>query len=366
MKRKPISHIVRKQINKELRRDKIIPIISEAKSSIIAQDTTQSLSAGEIDNMIIPYIQATIGNRILTGYRVIRTTPCTGRQVYVMAGESFFDVKNYVRLDSGKFYTIPVYSDDQWVYVYLEKDGDITANKYSPIVGDNVYNIPLAMVWMPANTTTIDSRLVIDIRPAKISSISDLYTIRQQQAELYNLIPNSLVDEYVDVIPKTGLTITIAEEESGDIAGYQVGYVQGHTTILPKEDLVLTTPESGEGSKDYYIVAHVYIDPIELVYKTEYKQIEDTTTIERWHLVLAKVSGITPDTSEITSSMINTNDYQILSTELVDTCYEFKYRDDLEDAITKKHNRQHSIVDSSDHSDKNDFIDIPSSPMILL
>ena len=39
--------------------------------------------------------------------------------------------------------------------------------------------------------------------------------------------------------------------------------------------------------------------------------------------------------------------------------------EDIDDAVAKKHDKQHSIVNSADHSDKNDYIDAPLSPMIL-
>ncbi len=38
---------------------------------------------------------------------------------------------------------------------------------------------------------------------------------------------------------------------------------------------------------------------------------------------------------------------------------------DIADAISKKHDRSHSIVDSNDHSDKSDFIDATLSPTLL-
>lgn len=39
--------------------------------------------------------------------------------------------------------------------------------------------------------------------------------------------------------------------------------------------------------------------------------------------------------------------------------------ENIDDAVNKKHDRQHSIVNSSDHSDKVDYVDIPYSPTIL-
>jgi len=79
--------------------------------------------------------------------------------------------------------------------------------------------------------------------------------------------------------------------------------MQGHIIILSEDTLTLELPESG--SQDYYIVAHCYIDNLELMYKIDYKQIESTETVERYQLVLGKISGLTSETIILTEDMID-------------------------------------------------------------
>jgi len=302
MKRKSISHIVKKQIKQALREQIVTPIISNNKSvSDYRQDLTQSNASEETNNKIIPFLDAVLGDRIFTGYRVVRTEACTGMQVYIFSGSAFFDINKYVESINGKFFTIVGYEDDQWVYVYLTKDGEIISNKYSPIISTNEDYIPLAMIWVETGSTEINPKFIVDIRPNRVASLAEIYGIRSQQAELYNIIPNSLVGiddvELTDASESGEVRIHIQPNTSALI------YMQGHIIILPEDTLTLELPESG--SQDYYIVAHGYIDNSELIYKIDYKQIESTETVERYQLVLGKISGLTSETIILTEDMID-------------------------------------------------------------
>jgi hypothetical protein len=299
MIKKSIPHLVKKQISEELlKQEPSISIVSQP-TSISSIDQIQSIQTSGLEQMVVPYLQSVLGNRIIDGYRVIRTPDCTGMNVFIMPGVAVFDLYRSVKLDGGKFFEVPVYSDDQWVYVYLEKDGNIIANKYSPIVGDNLSRIPLAMIWVEAGSTEVNAHFIIDIRPNKVANLSEIYGVRQQTAELYNVIPNSVVgSDKVIIEPVSGeLKVRIVPNQSA------MAYMQGHAVIIPETIIDLSKPDSG--SKDYWILAHAYIDNVELVYKIMYLQVEVGTPIERFQLIIGRINGITPDTQEITSDMID-------------------------------------------------------------
>jgi hypothetical protein len=297
--KKSISHIVRKQIKQELREQQVVPIVSKPTTTAPAQETTQSQGIDSSNKYLASFISAVLGNRILTGYRVVRTEACTGMQVYLLNGSAYFNVAEYIELTAGMFFEVPVYTDDQWVYIYLKKDGTILANKYSPIIGDNKEYIPLSMIWVEAGSTEVNPKFIVDLRPNKVASLAELYGIRSQQAEVYNIFPNTFVGtDKVELAPVSGeLKIHVIPNDSALV------YMQGHIVILPDSELDLVKPLSG--SKDYWIIAHGYIDNLDLIYKLQYMQVEVGTTIERFQIVIGRINGVTSATTEITSGMID-------------------------------------------------------------
>ena len=302
MNKKSLPHQIRKQIKKELRAQQNVIVAQNVPSSTNQQDSSQSNSVDNTNKMILPYLMATLGNRIVTGYRVVRTSTSTGLQVYIMAGAGFFDVVKYVESPAGSYYTIVPFVDDQWIYIYLKPDGTFTQNKYSPVIGTNTGYMPLAMIWVEAGSTEINPKFIKDIRLNKLASLSDLYEIACQQAEIYNIAPNSFVGEdHVELedASESGIVkVRIIPNNSRLI------YLQGHTLILPEDTLTLTLPESGIET-DYYIVASVYISNLELISRITYYQIEVGTAIEKYQIVIGKINGLTSDTSNLTIGMID-------------------------------------------------------------
>jgi hypothetical protein len=302
MIRKSLPHQIRKQIKRELREQQNKIVVSNVPHSADRTESTQAKSVESIDKMIYPYLMATLGNRIITGYRVAKTGACTGMQVYIMAGSAFFDLVKYVESQAGSFFTVVPYVDDQWIYIYLKPDGTFVQSKYAPMIGDNEGYIPLTMIWVEAGSTEINAKYIYDLRPNKVANLSEIYGVRSQQAELYNVIPNALVGsddiEITDASESGVVKIHIEPNISGLL------YIQGHIVVVPEETLTLTLPESGVGT-DYYIIAHGYIDNAELMYKIEYRQIAVTETIERYQIILCKIEGLIPDTENLTPEMID-------------------------------------------------------------
>jgi hypothetical protein len=300
MLKKSLPHLIKRQIKRELKEQQNV-IVAQNVPSINKTDTTQSQGVEDTSKAILPYLMTTLGNRIVTGYRVVRTGTSTGLQVYIMVGAAFFDIIKYVESSAGSYYTIVPYSDDQWIYIYLTPDGTFTQNKYSPVTGTNTGYIPLAMIWVEAGSTTINPRFIYDLRPNRVANLSEIYGVRSQQAELYNVIPNCLVG--VDPI------VLADASESGDVKVHiapnisELFYIQGHIVVVPEDTLTLTLPESG--SEDYYIVAHGYIDNLEMMYKIEYRQVAVGTTIEKYQIIIGEIIGLASDTLSLTTGMID-------------------------------------------------------------
>ena len=302
MNKKSLPHQIRKQIKKELRAQQNVIVAQNVPSSTNQQDSSQSNSVDNTNKMILPYLMATLGNRIVTGYRVVRTSTSTGLQVYIMAGSGFFDVVKYVESPAGSYYTIVPFVDDQWIYIYLKPDGTFTQNKYSPVIGTNTGYMPLAMIWVEAGSTEINPKFIVDIRPNRVANLSEIYGVRSNIADIYNVVPNSLVGSDPIILTDASESGIVKIHIEPNISGLL--YIQGNIVIIPEDTFTLTLPESGTGT-DYYIIAHGYIDNLELMYKIEYKQVEVGTTIERYQIILGKIVGLAPDTSSLTAGMID-------------------------------------------------------------
>lgn len=299
-RKRTFPHIIKKQIEEKLRQQSAKTVIPSKKATTYSQDTVQSGATDTSIGMIIPYLMAVLGNRVIDGFRVIRPPSYTGMTVQILRGEAIFDIVKRIEKRGSSDIDIPVYSDDQWVYIYLAKDGEFLTNKYSPIIGDNINYIPLATIWVEAGSTEIDSHFIVDIRPSRIATLSEIYGIRSQQAELYNVFPNSFIGtDKVQLNSVVGqMKIQIQPNSSKLIYG------QGHAIVLPETTIDLEKPGSGL-SKDYYIVAHGYIDYIELIYKIAYYQIEVGSIIPRYQCVIGRIKGLTNGHTEITSDMID-------------------------------------------------------------
>lgn len=300
MQRKSLPHLINRQIKKELREQQNT-IVAPNIPSINQSDTAQSQGVEDTSKAILPYLMATLGNRIVTGYRVVRTGTSTGLQVYIMVGAAFFDIIKYVESSAGSYYTIVPYIDDQWIYIYLMPDGTFTQNKYSPVTGTNTGYMPLAMIWVEAGSTEINARFIYDLRPNRVANLSEIYGVRSQQAELYNVIPNCLVGADPIVLTDASESGDIKIHIEPNISG--LFYIQGHIVIVPEDTLILTLPESG--SEDYYIVAHGYIDNLEMMYKIEYRQVLVGTTIEKYQIIIGEIIGLASDTLSLESGMID-------------------------------------------------------------
>jgi len=157
------------------------------------------------------------------------------------------------------------------------------------------------MIWVEAGSTVINPKFIYDLRPNRVANLSEIYGVRSQQAELYNVMPNSLVGS--DAIVLTDAS------ESGDVKVHiepnisELLYIQGHIVVVPEDTLTLTLPESG--SEDYYIVAHGYIDNLEMMYKIEYRQVLVGTTIEKYQIIIGEIIGLASDTLSLTTGMID-------------------------------------------------------------
>jgi len=303
MKPRKISQIVKKQIKDEIGRSikpVIVPPVSTNKAT---QETTQSKSSDTMDKSIIPFLMATLGNRIINGYKVVRSNTCTGMQVYVTRGSAFFEINQYIELQSAKFITVPVYAEDKWVYIYLTKEGNIYAKEYDLITESSNEYIILAIIWVESTSTVVLSQFIIDTRTNKVPNLSELMRLRTQVSELYNVFPNTLIglDSVViaPVFVSGGVLRLHIQPNASAFA-----YIQGHAIILPEETIDLTPPGSGE-IKDYYIVAESFANDLDVNYSLQYKQIEVGVTLQRYQLVLGRVNNVTNMLTEISAGQID-------------------------------------------------------------
>lgn len=323
MKSRKIAQIVKKQIKDEIGKNIKSVIVTPVKTNNELQEITQSKSSDTMDKAIIPFLMATLGNRIIIGYKVVRSNTCTNMQVYITAGSAFFEINQYIELQSAKYINIPVYVEDKWVYVYLTKEGNIYAKDYDLITENSNEYIILAIIWVESTSIVVGSQFIIDTRTNKVPNLSELIRLRTQVSELYNVIPNSLIGLDSVIITPVFVSGGILRLNIQPNASALV-YIQGHTIILPEETIDLAPPGSGE-TKDYYIVAESFANDMDIDYSLQYKQIEVGTTLQRYQLVLGRVNNVTNMLTEIDASQIDIRT-QRNSTRALEVPYQFIFK----------------------------------------
>lgn len=323
--KKYIPHIVKRQLKEYLRQQESGGIVPVAKNTQINQDNLNKQITDKTDKYIIPFLTATIGNRISEGFKVLRTNSCSGMQVFVTAGVAYFDISKRIETQGGDFYTVSVPGSDSWVYIYLQNDGTITSNTNDPFTGNNVNYIVLAAIWIRSTDTSISSDFIKDLRPDTLAAFSEVYDLRRSLSEIWRIIPNSFIGtDNVTLSANVGtMNVTITPNSS------RLAYIQGHVAVLPASSITITTPGSGI-TQDYYIVAHGYIDTEDMIMKIAYYQIETSATIPRYQCVIGKISGVTISTTEITAGMISM-DMQRHTPNILDVYdyFNFKYSGNL-------------------------------------
>ena len=328
MKPRPISQSIKRQIQRQIHKIDIKPLMPTPKSSVSSQETTQ-LSQGEtIDKLLLPYLQSVLGNRIINGIEIIKLKDSDPMDVFVTNGSAFFNIDYYVQVPGGETLTITSGAADKWVYIYLTREGEFEINEEPPFANDNVDRIQLAIIWVKAGATTITQKEIIDYRPIGLASIVDLYNVKNNLLAIRNVVLFSMIDEYIQVIPDN----LPGQPQIKIVSDNNRVYWQGSVVIFPEKILEITLPESGEETKDYYIVPIFKIIPdVAAVYEVDYLQVETTESLASYQFVLAKIKGVTHLTTEITSSMIEILGYQKLKEDYINYPLEFRKVGEIED-----------------------------------
>ena len=211
-------------------------------------------------------------------------------------------------------------SNDRWVWVYLKPDGTFTANKYAPIVGDNRDYIPICKVWKEHDSDDFDAKTLRDIRPVGFAPFSIFHELRQQFLNLFLGLPKVFLNN-ITIEPYNQPSLDIKIGSSGD------GVLYGRYNPIP--DTVLTVPtenlESGE-VVDFLVIASAKVDdydPNDFSWNFKFKKVGEN--LEEYEIPLAIIKGVSLDTTEITSDMIETLGLQVKKEDFYDYELEFNY-----------------------------------------
>ncbi len=293
---KSIATIVRNHIRKEIKKHfyaTVMPKVKEETNKVYQLNSLIGDVNNKIETLLLPLLESVLKKRILSG---IEPVALDGLQVYFSSGYAFFDMNNIVEF-SGQTIEFTSYSDDQWIYFYLNTDGTITYNKYAPIVGDNVDKIPLCKIFVEGGASSYDSTLLVDLRLVGFMSESRERLLRQIFAQFMYAVPALFVSS-ISVTPVSGMDIKIGS--TSDALFY--------AKLTPIKDTTLTVPNpaSGEPSpQDYIVLAYPVVDSYEAnEYSIQFRIKKIDETIAFYEIPVAIIEGVEQSTTEITSDMI--------------------------------------------------------------
>jgi hypothetical protein len=304
MRQKVLATIIRAQIRKELQ--KVIKRIDIVQGQTVnnqynavtanAEDALQQ----QIQQILIPAMSTLFKLRLMSG--AVPAKISSGLRLFIdTCVASFGETVDDLIVVPAKEITLPTFTEDRWVYVYLKSDGEYTANKYPPQIGDNTTRIPICRVWMEHDATDFDPALIRDIRVVGIASANINHALRQIFLNLFKAIP-SVITSDVQILGYT---------ESG-LVDLKVQIITEHDNglyaslcPLPDAKVIIPRPGTGVVSQDYYLVARAIMDtdnPDDLEFEYIVKPIEDD--ILEYEIPLAIIRGVDNLITQITNDMI--------------------------------------------------------------
>ena len=306
-----ITEQIRKEIAKYL---KTIPTAPFTAYTPPEDDTF--LTHSRLERVTFGAIFNTFSKRLSYG---CMPTKIAKNTIYISDGIAIFDENNIKNIEATTI-EISSYSEDRWIWVYLKPDGTFTANKYAPIVGNNRDYIPICKVWKEHDSDDFDAKTLRDLRPVGFAPFSIFHELRQQFLNLFLGLPKVFINN-ITIEPYNQPSLQIKIGSSGD------GILYGRYNPIP--DTILTVPteglESGE-IVDYLVIASAKVDdydPNDFSWNFKFKKVGES--LEEYEIPLAIIKGISLDTTEITSDMIETIGLQTKKEDFYDYELEFNY-----------------------------------------
>jgi hypothetical protein len=357
MRSRPLSSIVRAQIRKELARverrtgsETQLPQNSQWQSINLQQDDG---ILTKVETLLMPLIAMLLDKRIMDGLVPTKTT-ANSLQLFIGSGVASFDQDTIVSMPAQEI-TLPTYTEDRWVYVYLESDSTYVVNKYSPSIGDNTDRIPICRVWVEHDATDYDGSLLRDLRQVGVASGNINHVLRQVFVNQMEVIP-TVFTQKMTVTPYT-------ESGVSDLMVYCNANLNslhfGSKTPLPEEAVVIPLPLTG--SVDYIVFARATIDNLsadDLLFR--YEVHEKSYSASKYEIPVALIKNITPLTTEITSDMIEIIGYQKIQEDYYTNDLEFEDKPmslfDLSDVeVTSGHPQDGDVLTYNASTDKSSF-----------
>lgn len=297
----PLNLIIKQQIQKEIQKALKGIDISSATTGYSSNLTLGVEKENVLSNlptykMLLPAIQSIIQYRIISG---AEPTKLTQNQVYIHPAMAYFDDIDNPVITDGTYVDIPSYSEDRWVWIYMEKDGSFVANKYAPNIGDNKTRIPICKVWKEAGSDDFDERTLRDIRNVGFASAGLNHLLRQIFLNLFLSIPKIQIDNF-----------TVEPIDLGDdklwvrVSGLYTSVLYARLTPVADTNVEIPKPEEGE-TKHYFILVSAQVDnndPDDLKWYFKVKEIYETLTPQEYPIAI--VYNVTSDLTQIPSENI--------------------------------------------------------------
>lgn len=327
MRRISLTQIIKNQIKKEIRKIHKAEAISQktAEESSAVHLKTDDLMNSRMEQTILPMISILFDRRLLSGGNPVKISH-PSLKVYIGHLLASFGEENIFEM-VGQEVTLTTYTEDRWVYVYLNSDKTFTINKYAPHIGSNTNRISICKVWVETGASNYDVGTIRDLRQVGVASGAVNHILRQQFLYLMHAIPATVIDS----ISVVGYTYSSGDEPSGGSGLYvkvgSTGDKLFYSKLNPIPDTIieLSSPINSGDTYNYYIVASAQVDTDDPDdFKWNIKAIEDTEDLEIYEIPIAIVKGLTIDTIEIIDSMIETIGYQRTKDDYFN--YELEYK----------------------------------------
>lgn len=297
----PFNIIIKQQIQEEI--SKLLKKINVEELGSVQQHATSMTVESEnvlsnlpISKMVYPALESILQYRLISGGE---PTKLTQNQIYIHPAMAYFDDLNNPVITDGTYIDIPSYAEDRWVWIYLQKDGSFTANKYPPNIGDNQYRIAICKIWKEAGSDDFDERTLRDIRNVGFASANLNHLLRQVFLNMFLSIPKIQVENF-SVVP--------TDEGDGNlwvqVTGLYTSVLYARLTPVADTKVQIPRPDVGE-TKHYFVLVSAQVDnydPDDLKWYFKTKEIYETLSPQEYPIAI--IYNVTNDLALIPESNI--------------------------------------------------------------